>query len=77
MTTTAVSTTKTINVAGIGPVELTVEERGDGPALSGAAWRRGSTVSRRVRPAARRRRAATGYSRPPIPASAAHSGRTS
>ena len=30
MTTIAVSTTKTINVAGIGPVELTVEERGDG-----------------------------------------------
>jgi pimeloyl-ACP methyl ester carboxylesterase len=30
MTTTAVSTTKSINVAGIGPVELTVEERGDG-----------------------------------------------
>ena len=30
MTTTAVSTTRTINVAGIGPVELTVEERGDG-----------------------------------------------
>ncbi len=30
MTTTAVSSTKTINVGGIGPVELTVEERGDG-----------------------------------------------
>jgi hypothetical protein len=30
MTTTAVSTTKTLNVAGLGPVELTVEERGDG-----------------------------------------------
>ena len=30
MTATAVSTTKTLNVAGIGPVELTVEERGDG-----------------------------------------------
>ena len=30
MTTTAVSSTKTINVAGVGPVELTVEERGDG-----------------------------------------------
>jgi hypothetical protein len=30
MTTTAVSTTKTFGVAGIGPVELTVEERGDG-----------------------------------------------
>jgi pimeloyl-ACP methyl ester carboxylesterase len=30
MTTTAVSTTMTINVAGVGPVELTVEERGDG-----------------------------------------------
>jgi pimeloyl-ACP methyl ester carboxylesterase len=29
MTTTAVSTTKTINVAGIGPVDLTAEERGD------------------------------------------------
>jgi hypothetical protein len=27
MTTTAVSTTKSINVTGIGPVELTVEER--------------------------------------------------
>ena len=46
MTTTAESTTETLNVAGIGPVELTVEERGDGTALSGAAWRRGSTVSR-------------------------------
>jgi len=33
MTTTAVSTTKTLNVAGIGPVELTVEERGDGQPL--------------------------------------------
>jgi pimeloyl-ACP methyl ester carboxylesterase len=30
MTTTATSTIKTIKVAGIGPVELTVEERGDG-----------------------------------------------
>ena len=30
MTTTAVSTTKTLNIAGIGPVELTVEERGTG-----------------------------------------------
>ena len=30
MTTAAVSTTKTLEVAGIGPVELTVEERGDG-----------------------------------------------
>ena len=30
MTTTVASTTKTINVADIGPVELTVEERGDG-----------------------------------------------
>jgi pimeloyl-ACP methyl ester carboxylesterase len=30
MTTTAVSTTKTINVEGIGPVDLTVEDRGDG-----------------------------------------------
>ena len=30
MTTTAVSTTKTLNVEGVGPVELTVEERGDG-----------------------------------------------
>jgi pimeloyl-ACP methyl ester carboxylesterase len=30
MTTTAVSTTKTLNVASTGPVELTVEERGDG-----------------------------------------------
>ena len=30
MTTTAESTTKTVNVTGIGPVELTVEERGDG-----------------------------------------------
>ena len=30
MTTTAVSTSKTLNVAGIGPVELTVEDRGDG-----------------------------------------------
>jgi pimeloyl-ACP methyl ester carboxylesterase len=30
VSTAAVSTTKTINVAGIGPVELTVEERGDG-----------------------------------------------
>jgi pimeloyl-ACP methyl ester carboxylesterase len=30
MTTTAVSTTKTLDVAGIGPVALTVEERGGG-----------------------------------------------
>jgi pimeloyl-ACP methyl ester carboxylesterase len=30
MTTTSASTTKTINLAGVGPVELTVEERGDG-----------------------------------------------
>jgi pimeloyl-ACP methyl ester carboxylesterase len=30
MTNTTVSTTKTINVTGIGPVELTVEDRGDG-----------------------------------------------
>ena len=30
MSTAAVSTTKTIKVAGIGPVDLTVEERGDG-----------------------------------------------
>jgi pimeloyl-ACP methyl ester carboxylesterase len=30
MTTTAASTTRTLNAAGIGPVELTVEERGDG-----------------------------------------------
>jgi pimeloyl-ACP methyl ester carboxylesterase len=30
VSTTAASTTKTINVAGVGPVELTVEERGDG-----------------------------------------------
>src|ERR1700684_688673 len=30
MTTTGVSTTKTINVTAIGPVELTVGERGDG-----------------------------------------------
>ncbi len=30
MTTTAISTTKTLNVADIGPVELTVEERGVG-----------------------------------------------
>jgi len=30
MNTTAASSTKTLNVAGIGPVELTVEERGNG-----------------------------------------------
>jgi pimeloyl-ACP methyl ester carboxylesterase len=30
MTTTATSSTKTINIAGVGPVELTVEERGEG-----------------------------------------------
>jgi pimeloyl-ACP methyl ester carboxylesterase len=30
MTNTAVSTIKTVNVAGVGPVELTVEERGEG-----------------------------------------------
>ncbi len=30
MTTSAVSTTKTLNVAGLGPVELTVEEQGEG-----------------------------------------------
>jgi pimeloyl-ACP methyl ester carboxylesterase len=30
MTTTAMSSTKTLHVAGIGPVELTVEERGNG-----------------------------------------------
>jgi pimeloyl-ACP methyl ester carboxylesterase len=30
MTTTAVPTTRTLNVEGVGPVELTVEERGDG-----------------------------------------------
>ena len=30
MTTTAVATIKTIDIRGIGPVELTVEERGDG-----------------------------------------------
>jgi pimeloyl-ACP methyl ester carboxylesterase len=30
MTNTAVSTTRAINVAGIGPVELTVDERGEG-----------------------------------------------
>jgi len=30
MTRTAVSTTKTLNVASVGPVDLTVEERGDG-----------------------------------------------
>jgi pimeloyl-ACP methyl ester carboxylesterase len=30
MTTTSVSTTKTINLAGVGPVELTAEERGEG-----------------------------------------------
>jgi len=31
MSTTAASTSKTIHVPGIGPVELTVEEQGDGP----------------------------------------------
>jgi pimeloyl-ACP methyl ester carboxylesterase len=30
MTTTAVSTTRSLNVAGVGPVDLAVEERGDG-----------------------------------------------
>src|SRR5271163_987492 len=30
MTATPESSTKTVNVAGVGPVELTVEERGDG-----------------------------------------------
>jgi pimeloyl-ACP methyl ester carboxylesterase len=30
MTTTTTSSTKTINVAGVGPVDLTVEKRGDG-----------------------------------------------
>ena len=30
MTTTSASTTKTIKIAGVGPVELTVEEQGDG-----------------------------------------------
>ena len=30
MTSTAVSTTKSITVPGLGPVELTLEERGDG-----------------------------------------------
>jgi pimeloyl-ACP methyl ester carboxylesterase len=30
MTTTAVPTTRSLNVEGVGPVELTVEERGDG-----------------------------------------------
>jgi pimeloyl-ACP methyl ester carboxylesterase len=30
MTTTAVTTIKTLDVAGVGPVELTVDERGDG-----------------------------------------------
>jgi pimeloyl-ACP methyl ester carboxylesterase len=33
MTTNAASTTHRLNVAGIGPVELTVEDRGDGPAF--------------------------------------------
>jgi pimeloyl-ACP methyl ester carboxylesterase len=32
MTTTAVSTTKTVNLTSIGPIELTLEERGDGRA---------------------------------------------
>jgi pimeloyl-ACP methyl ester carboxylesterase len=32
MTTTATSSTKTLDVPGVGPVELTVEERGDGQA---------------------------------------------
>jgi pimeloyl-ACP methyl ester carboxylesterase len=33
MTTNAAPTIKALNVAGIGPVELTVEDRGDGPAF--------------------------------------------
>ena len=33
MTTTPVSTTKTLDVAGIGPVGVTVEERGGGQAF--------------------------------------------
>ena len=76
MTTTAVSTTKTVNVAGIGPVELTVEERGDGQPfllLHGGAVRSQSPRS----PSCSPKRAATGYSRPRIRASAAHRGRTS
>ena len=76
MTTTAASTTKTINVSGIGPVELTVEERGDGqPYLvlhGGAGPQSVASVCCSCWP----RRAAAGYSRPPIPASAAHRGRT-
>ena len=33
MTATAVSTTKTLTLAGVGPIEVTVEEQGTGPAF--------------------------------------------
>jgi hypothetical protein len=55
MTTTAVSTIRTLTLAGIGPVELTVEDRGDRQHFSLAAWRRRSTVGRRIRPVACRK----------------------
>ena len=73
MTTTTTSSTKTINVAGVGPVDLTVEKRGDGRpylVLHGARVRSQSPSSRSCSP----RKTTTGYSRPRIPDSEAQHG---
>jgi hypothetical protein len=71
MTTTAVSTTKTINVADIGPVELTVEEQGEGRSflvLHGGAGPQSVAAFAQLLA----EKVTTECSRLPIPASAAH-----
>ena len=72
MTTTAVSTTKNLDVKGIGPVELTRRRARPGEALSGAARRRRTAVGHHVCRICLPKRDTTGYSRRPIQASAAH-----
>ena len=65
MTTNSESITKILKVGGIGPVELTVEEQGDGQPFLDPAWGCRSTSVARVRTAARREGPAIRYLPPP------------
>ena len=76
MATTAVSSNESLEVVGIGPVELTVEERGDGKpylVLHGGAGPQSVTALRNCWLTG----LTTVYSHRPIQASVAHPGLTS
>jgi hypothetical protein len=77
MTTSAMTTTKSVIVAGIGPVELTIEERGEGQPfllLHGGAGPQSVAAFAQLHNCSPRR-TTTACSPPSTPALAAHRGR--